>query len=1389
MSTLRLTSLAVLVAFAGPTDSALGAQRGGEPGSVGSTTTTTPAGGTTTTTLPTGQLVAGTKLLLKDNVAKPGKRRLVLLLKDSRVDLGGGNGSADDPTLHGGELRVVSRTGDTFLGVYPLPAESWSYRGKAGKNKGYKFKGTGPIRKIVIKAGKLAKVTGKGSGLLYTLGADPNPVHVVLSIGGRRYCATFGSDPKFTPGKKYLAKKTSPPGACLALVPECGDGILEGNEVCPLLEGPGDMLAVDATSNYDGEPGIPDAEIEEEAPGIQVARTRVELEFSPTATVAEVNAVLEALAGEILMMVSGAPLLVVRIADPGSVEALEATIAAAETPTIQLAKAHFAATDELPPNYDASGNANLSFIDSLLSIGSAAAWNAREAAGVGPLLVIADSFGDGAPTNGVSAVPLAPMADFATGRAAEHGYHVLGIAAADFEGTGFCENGVSPAPAILRGCVTGSNPIPVPLRVVDLKKNVANLSAEMRMVLATAGAAKVVANTSLNDCCDGTCGDLDVSGKLARQWTLLIRSQGLESRMLHLTSAGNIENDAMRCKDGAVVDATTNSRYAAAALLPAIPDMAGTGTIPPLTNTLVVENVVNAGSIPFAPLCLNASSKRPGTISAIGTTVLSHIDSSTNAGQKTGTSMSTPQVAGLAAYLWSLDPDMSVATLKALLQTTTVPVSVGAGGSCAPAGVGPTPIVDAYAAVLGTDRSLMDAPARRAILDVVDAAGALGTNGHFDERDLERFLSELDNAAGARDWSRFDLNGDGRTGGMTTARFDLDVGDPPDWTMVDRPDGLGDPFDETAVTDLDVLCYYANSPLYVGSQEDRATLLAGRPCPVLTLAASLPSSITPGTPETLVVSVLEEDDMGARPLANAYVELTATGGNTMPSSGSTDAQGELAAQVSIDPTANAVEVTARVLTGPGGTELAHTTVASQSTMPPIAANCSVYLAVGVVPSQTTQVGPLMATSTDGPVEVTGSVEAGRTTLEVHYDVDNLPWTFDGGAETIWNDVIEIHPLNPSDAVARMRHRVRFTVASNVNNRTKPEDSQGWFRLETSGFNPGGTFGLEERNLGGDRPERIQEATYEVSAASVTDVRVRTRLSTFTGFGGQTIDAKVDGTATVEWLGIDEVLDFSGNPIPFTYRSLCGGLVGTTTTTSTSTSTTSTSTTTTTSTSTSSTTTPPTATTSTSTTSTTAPGGATSYRLYDATGQDAPTVTLEDQVRMETVDLGSVVHLLVPVAIDGSPVVDADAYETCYAYPGATFTGTAQVSNVFGGQSLDVGDPAALCSPESVTLAPLDDFACYAATGTTVGQAAFLDDGLTAESVTVGDPRFLCVPTRVDGDPLVMPAGALVCYATTTTGAAPGSIAVDNRFGMDTLGVGLPAGVCLSSTVTSLVPGP
>src|SRR5439155_18314724 len=95
--------------------------------------------------------------------------------------------------------------------------------------------------------------------------------------------------------------------------------------------------------------------------------------------------------------------------------------------------------------------------------------------------------------------------------------------------------------------------------------------------------------------------------------------------------------------------------------------------------------------------------------------------------------------------------------------------------------------------------------------------------------DLQRFVGHVASSKTGlkRDWSRFDLNGDGFTGGLHVTEFDLDrtgsqrAGP----TVLGTVDLLGAPYDETFATDQDVLCYYAYSPLYTGSKNRRRQLL------------------------------------------------------------------------------------------------------------------------------------------------------------------------------------------------------------------------------------------------------------------------------------------------------------------------------------------------------------------------------------------------------------------------------------------------------------------------------------------------------------------------------------------------------------------------------------
>lgn len=129
------------------------------------------------------------------------------------MTLGRGNGSRDDPVLNGGSLRVFSPTGSFDL-VQELPPERWRYVKREGDDKGYKFRGTNAVRVVLLKPGKVLKITAKGPDLELLLTANPEPVHVILTLGERRYCMTYGGEVRFKPDRKYRAKRAPRPSSC-----------------------------------------------------------------------------------------------------------------------------------------------------------------------------------------------------------------------------------------------------------------------------------------------------------------------------------------------------------------------------------------------------------------------------------------------------------------------------------------------------------------------------------------------------------------------------------------------------------------------------------------------------------------------------------------------------------------------------------------------------------------------------------------------------------------------------------------------------------------------------------------------------------------------------------------------------------------------------------------------------------------------------------------------------------------------------------------------------------------------------------------------------------------------------------------------------------------------
>jgi hypothetical protein len=161
-----------------------------------------------------GQPLVGTALVLRDSATRPRARRLVAVSRDTHIDLTDTVGTADDPSLTGGAVRVSTTAGDAFDLEQLLPASGWRTIGRPEAPRGYRFRSDGVIRSVTIKTGGVVRIVGSGADLTLSLQADPNPVVVDVTIGGRRYCMQFGGDATFKPGKRFAAHAAPAPAQC-----------------------------------------------------------------------------------------------------------------------------------------------------------------------------------------------------------------------------------------------------------------------------------------------------------------------------------------------------------------------------------------------------------------------------------------------------------------------------------------------------------------------------------------------------------------------------------------------------------------------------------------------------------------------------------------------------------------------------------------------------------------------------------------------------------------------------------------------------------------------------------------------------------------------------------------------------------------------------------------------------------------------------------------------------------------------------------------------------------------------------------------------------------------------------------------------------------------------
>jgi subtilisin family serine protease len=621
-----------------------------------------------------------------------------------------------------------------------------------------------------------------------------------------------GSVTSQTPRAGTYVKEKSKASITVSTGPDQSYALLPGEPSAP---------ASSAVVNYSSHDRVTDSEIEELSPDVRIIRTKLEIGFTSTTTVGQINDLLTSIGAQITAMLKGVNQVIVRIPDPGTIVALDALIAQIQlNPIVRyVLKSYIPAPAVLPSNVDVVTTPSLmDRIDHHLDVRAHAAWNVKNLFVRNyyqpPFMIVADYFGDGEPNADFGV--LSSPGDFETGKSNIHGYHVLGIIAATFEGS-----------SSERGMATGMYPGNLPLLAADLTAGFGwdELIVGLPMILELFG-GRVIVNTSLGFTCNASnLLDKSCIEPMALSWIEKVRGsslyatgltgpESLENFFLHLTAAGNVVPSALTD-----IDATFASPITAARLLNTLAITQTATPVMNLTNTLVIENRMKSASPLEGVGCRDATSKYPGNISAIGNNVFSLTGASAGAGYLTGTSMATPQVAGLVAYLWAIKPNLLPQQIIDILVQTSDTSSCG--------GIDARPLIDAYGAVLALDRGYSDAKVRRELLDVVDSSGNEGGDGSFTEKDIEAFLDAFDAAGGAKDYSRYDLNGDGKTGGDTKAKFNLNIDYPPSYTTVSQTvEETSVSFTENELTDLEVLCYYAYSPLYGGPSEKRKELLA-----------------------------------------------------------------------------------------------------------------------------------------------------------------------------------------------------------------------------------------------------------------------------------------------------------------------------------------------------------------------------------------------------------------------------------------------------------------------------------------------------------------------------------------------------------------------------------
>lgn len=594
----------------------------------------------------------------------------------------------------------------------------------------------------------------------------------------------------------------------IVLLMSCGEGGNEGAgsadaSVGTLIQGDGNARAAPLLGDYMAERSASDFQTSS-AQGVRYYLTQFSAVINPTASAADVNSALRESGARIVVSKSTNAAVGLQITN---ITDLTQAISKAEAlmksgAFVAVAPQSISAPANLPQNIPPSIALEVNGpIDNQVATRVDTSWSAASGAQADKVrLIVVDFFGQdkftsnstNGPTTGIAIAVTRP--DGSQGN--KHGYHVLGIAAAKFGGS---------------NQVTGSSPVPHAVDVIDLEDHVNDyflcngnklctqldfILLRLEQIFRLRTGSKFVINLSLQNCtfaitgCPPTnIGDIAVVNLEGAHWKQFLRSLNIpsfqyERDVIQVSAGGNNSLNNLK------FSASLASRYNAAALDATLLGQALTGA--KLANALVVENRVVKVMNSERPVagCNAESSNINGNIAGIGTNVYSFTSPST-VGSLSGTSMAAPQIAGTASFMFALRPDLSAsAIVSKLIETATK-------------GCGTAPALDAYAAILSLDDQISSTVRTTLIKGTKD-------DKKINSTDVERFLRKYfptyygDSATtGELNFSEFDLNGDGRTGGANSIE------------VAALPGGAQEP-----LTDFQMLCRIAKSDLFESTDRD-----------------------------------------------------------------------------------------------------------------------------------------------------------------------------------------------------------------------------------------------------------------------------------------------------------------------------------------------------------------------------------------------------------------------------------------------------------------------------------------------------------------------------------------------------------------------------------------